>query len=102
MVTFTVPTGTAYSRRVLDTTDPSVLAGLKIGDRVDVTRTKAARLAVESRTTVNVEEGSRNRFTISAGSKAASGSSSPAPVHTLSGLPGGHQSLRRHQSHLGR
>ena len=67
-VTFTGPAGTEYSRRLLDTTDASVLAGLKAGDRVDVTRTEAARLAVESRTTVDVAvtEGFRNRFTISA------------------------------------
>jgi hypothetical protein len=68
VVTFTGPTGTAYSRRLLDTTDASVLAGLKVGDRVDVTRTEAVRLAVEQRTTVNInaEDDFRHRFTISA------------------------------------
>ena len=68
VVTFTGPAGTAYSRRLLETTDASVLAGLKVGDRVDVTRTEAARLAVESRSTVSVEatESFRNRLTISA------------------------------------
>ena len=48
VVTFTGPTGAAYSRRLLDTTDASIMAGLKVGDRVDVTRTEAVRLAVES------------------------------------------------------
>lgn len=68
VVTFTGPTGASYSRRLLDTTDASIAAGLKVGDRVDVTRTEATRLAVESRTTVQVEatEGFRNRLTISA------------------------------------
>ena len=67
-VTFTGPTGTAYSRRLLDSTDASIMAGLKVGDRVDVTRTEAVRLAVESRTQVSVDAVSdfRNRFTISA------------------------------------
>ena len=69
VVTFTGPTGTSYSRRLLDTTDASILAGLKVGDRVDVTRTEAVRLAVESRTTVQGGRRPtdfRNRFTISA------------------------------------
>jgi hypothetical protein len=69
VVTFTGPSGASYSRRLLDTTDASVLAGLKVGDRVDVTRTEAARLAVESRTAAQVTatpEDFRHRFTISA------------------------------------
>ena len=74
VVTFTGPTGASYSRRLLDTTDAKTIAGLKVGDRVDVTRTEAARLAVESRTTVNVDatqapepaDDFRHRFTISA------------------------------------
>ena len=39
---------------------PKILAGLKVGDRVDVTRTEAVRLAVEQRTqvTVNATEAS--------------------------------------------
>ena len=41
VVSFTGPNGTAYSRTLLDTTDPKILAGLKVGDRVDVTRTEA-------------------------------------------------------------
>jgi len=50
VVTFTGPTGIAYSRRLLDTTDASIMSALKVGDRVDVTRTEAVRLAVEQRT----------------------------------------------------
>jgi hypothetical protein len=66
-VTFTGPGGAVYSRRLLDTTDASVLAGLKVGDRVDVTRTEAVRLAVDQRTTVQAEPADdfRHRFTIS-------------------------------------
>ena len=47
VVTFTVPSGTAYSRRLVETTDASLMAGLKVGDSVDVTRTEAVRLGVE-------------------------------------------------------
>ncbi len=68
VVTFTGPTGTLYSRRLLDTTDAAIMKALKIGDRVDVTRTEAVRLAVESRTSVqvNAADDFRHRFTISA------------------------------------
>jgi len=48
IVNFTGPTGAAYSRRLLDTADPSILAGLKAGDRVDVTWTEALRVSVQS------------------------------------------------------
>jgi len=67
VVTFTGPAGAAYSRRLQDKIDPSVLAALKVGDRVDVTRTEAAQLAVESRSAVTVEatDGFRNRVTVS-------------------------------------
>jgi hypothetical protein len=66
VVTFNGPTGASYSRRLLDTTDASIMAALKVGDRVDVTRTEAVRLAVESRTSVQVEGTSafRNRVTL--------------------------------------
>src|SRR5687768_491643 len=40
-MTFKGPAGATYSRRLLETTDPKTLAGLKVGDRVDVTRTEA-------------------------------------------------------------
>jgi hypothetical protein len=68
VVTFTGPQGAVFSRRLLDSTDASVVAGLKVGNRVDVTRTEAARIEVESRQTVQVAATSefRNRFTISA------------------------------------
>ena len=67
VVTFTGPGGTAYTRRLLETTDAQVMAGLKVGDRVDVTRTEAVRLAVESRTQVTVNatgEDFLNRLTV--------------------------------------
>jgi hypothetical protein len=67
VVAFTGPTGVAYTRQVLDTVDPALIAGLKIGDRADVTRTEAVNLSVESRQTVSVDatESFRNRFTMS-------------------------------------
>jgi hypothetical protein len=67
VVTFTGPAGTTYSRRLLDSTDASIMAGIKVGDRVDVTRTEAARFAVESRTSVNVTatDTLRDRLTFS-------------------------------------
>jgi len=68
-VTFTGPAGTSYTRRLLDSTDASVMAGIKVGDRVDVTRTEAVRLAVESRTqavSVAATSDFRNRWTVSA------------------------------------
>jgi hypothetical protein len=43
-VTFTGPTGNAYTRYVIDTVDPAVFASLKPGDRVDVTWTEALTL----------------------------------------------------------
>ena len=52
VVTFTGPNGTAYSRRLLDTTDPKIVEGLKVGDRVDVTRTEAVTVSVQSATTL--------------------------------------------------
>jgi hypothetical protein len=58
--------GTAYTRRLLDATDAKIMAGLKVGDRVDVTRTAAVRVAVEQRTQVSVDatSGFTNRFTM--------------------------------------
>ena len=47
VVTFIGPNGTAYSRRLLDTTDPAIVEGLKVGDRVDVTRTEAVTVSVQ-------------------------------------------------------
>ena len=66
-VTFTGPKGAVYSRRLVDTADPKIVAGIKLGDRVDVTRTEAVNLAVESRTSVTATpDDFRHRFTISA------------------------------------
>jgi hypothetical protein len=48
VVTFLGPNGMAYSRRLRDTTDPAIVAGLKVGDRVDVTRTEAVTVSVQS------------------------------------------------------
>jgi hypothetical protein len=66
VVTFTVPSGTAYSRRLVETTDANLMKGLKVGDRVDVTRTEAVRLAVEgaAQAATTLEE-LRNRLTVS-------------------------------------
>ena len=61
VVTFTGPNGAAYSRRLLDSTDPKIVSGLKPGDRVDVTRTEAVTLTVQPAAT----ESLRNRLTVS-------------------------------------
>ena len=45
-MTFTTTAGQKYTRRVSDVVDPKVLAGIKVGDRLDVTRTEATNLAV--------------------------------------------------------
>ena len=58
VVSFTGPNGMAYSRGLLDTTDPKIIEGLKVGDRVDVTRTEAL--------TVSVQPAFRHRLTFSA------------------------------------
>ena len=47
VVSFTGPNGKAYTRGLLDTTDPKIAEGLKAGDRVDVTRTEAVTVAVQ-------------------------------------------------------
>ena len=61
VVSFTGPAGTRYSRRLADSIDASIIAGLKVGDRVDVTRTAVARLEVESQATERL----RDRLTVS-------------------------------------
>jgi hypothetical protein len=48
MVTFRTPSGQSYTRRVSETLDLGLVSGLKVGDRVDVTRTEAIRLNVET------------------------------------------------------
>jgi hypothetical protein len=65
-VTFTGPKGASYSRRLLDTTDSNIMAGLKTGERVDVTWTEAARISVQSGAQVVDPDDFRHRFTISA------------------------------------
>ena len=63
VVTFNGPTGAAYSRRLLETTDPKIIEGLKAGDRVDVTRTEAVTLQVQAGATTT--DTLRNRLTVS-------------------------------------
>lgn len=46
-VTFTGPKGSSYTRRLLESTDPSIMTGLKVGDRADVTWTEAVRISVQ-------------------------------------------------------
>ncbi len=71
---FSTPSGQTYTRHVNETVDASLLKGLKPGDQVDVTRTEAIRFSVERaaaapgaapQPVVTVEEGFRNRITIS-------------------------------------
>ena len=67
VVSFTGPNGVAYSRMLLDTTDPKIVEGLKKGDRVDVTRLEAVTLTVSQTTAVTAQsDGLRNRLTVSA------------------------------------
>jgi hypothetical protein len=47
MVSFTSPAGVSYTRRVAESLDPTVIAGLKVGQRVDVTRTEAASITMQ-------------------------------------------------------
>ena len=47
-ITFSGPKGESYSRFLVETVDPTVLASLKVGDRVDVTWTEALSLQVVS------------------------------------------------------
>jgi hypothetical protein len=66
VVSFNGPNGTAYTRRLLDSTDPAIVEGLKAGDRVDVTRTEAVTVALQSTTTVTATgDELRHRFTAS-------------------------------------
>ncbi len=66
-VTFTGPTGTSYMRRLLET-DVSLMQGLKVGDRADVTRTESVTFSVGDPTVVQATPADefRHRFTISA------------------------------------
>ena len=64
-MSFSGPNGTAYSRQLLDTTDPKIVEGLKVGDRVDVTRTEAVTVAVQSASGERHADTLRNRLTVS-------------------------------------
>jgi len=64
-VDFTGPKGNTYSRYVATTIDPSVLAGIKVGDRVDVTWTEALSLQVSSATPAADPDDFRHRVTFS-------------------------------------
>jgi hypothetical protein len=71
VVMFTGPTGAVYSRHLLDSTDATIMSSLKVGDRVDVTRTEAVRLSVEPHAApaplpVVATSGFRNRVTVAA------------------------------------
>ena len=66
-VTFSGPTGESYTRFVVETVDPAVLAALKVGDRVDVTWTEALSLQVTS-------------SAAPAAAQAATPTSAPAPA----------------------
>ena len=46
VVTFTGPKGKTYTRHVMETIDPAVVAGLKVGARADVTWTEAVTVQV--------------------------------------------------------
>jgi hypothetical protein len=65
VVTFTGPGGAAYSRRLVEDTDAALMTGLKVGDRVDVTRTEAVRVAVERAGQAAAPDTLRNRLTVS-------------------------------------
>ena len=64
VVSFTGPNGTPYTRRLLDSTDPKIVEGLKPGDRVDVTRTEAVAVSVQPGQPAATET-LRNRLTVS-------------------------------------
>jgi hypothetical protein len=63
VVSFTTPNGTAYTRGLLDTTDAKIIEGLRVGDRVDVTRTEAVTIQVNPAATPT--DTLRNRLTVS-------------------------------------
>ena len=65
VVSFNGPTGTAYTRMLLDSTDPKIIAALKPGDRVDLTRTEAVTLVMLPQAAATEEESLKNRLTFS-------------------------------------
>ena len=92
VVTFTGPGGAAYSRRLVEDTDAALMTGLKVGDRVDITRTEAVRVAVEragqaapdtlrNRLTVSVLVGWDNQFSGKMIKEATGQTTGGAPIH---------------------
>ena len=73
VVAFTAPSGTSYTRHLLET-DVSLMAGLKVGDRADVTRTESASFTFRAPTVVQATSPAaapppddlRHRLTVSA------------------------------------
>jgi len=64
IVSFRDVHGLVYSRRLLDTTEAAILQALKVGDRVDVTRTEALTVTVQREGTQQAET-LLNRLTFS-------------------------------------
>ena len=50
LLTFTGPTGATYQRHLVDTAAAAIAAGIKVGDRVDVTRTEATSVSLQAGT----------------------------------------------------
>ena len=73
VVTFTVPAGTVYSRHLVEATDANLMTGLKVGDRVDVTRTEAVRFTVE-----RAAQAAGGATQAGGGATPASGAATPA------------------------
>jgi len=46
-VSFTTPIGLSYTRRLADSLDPTLVAGLKVGQKVDVTRAEALSVTMQ-------------------------------------------------------
>ena len=91
-VTFTVPSGATYGRRLVETTDANLMKGLKVGDRVDVTRTEAVRIGIERaqaadsdgflhRLTASVLFGWDNQFSGKVIKEAAGQTTGGAPIN---------------------
>jgi hypothetical protein len=65
VVTFTGPKGGTYTRLLIETLDPAVMKGVKVGDRADVTWTEAVTLQVTPGTAAADPDDFRHRFTVS-------------------------------------
>ena len=66
VVTFRGPKGAEYSRRLLDSTEASVLSNVRPGERVDVVWSEATRLSFQGAAAPAAPDDLRHRFTISA------------------------------------